>query len=196
MAVKLQGFELWEPHLLINLLLYKTWDQEDQKHFLPFLPPSLTILFLFFTPGSSLWFFCPPFALTWKDNAIVHVSQAIAKGSNPSYEWLLYLPWCWSPCSSAHRKFLPNFQYLSFYGTNSAPSLSCPFPCLWLTIPNLGTCIQDLYKEKGNQSKIACVAYRPLNCMGLHDCHFSSHGSQTQMEMTRKHSWFKISFLW
>ena len=53
------------------------------------------------------------------------------------------------------------------------------FPCLWLTTSNLGKLLSRLHKEetqdKGNQNKITCTVYRPLNFTGLHRCHFFSH---------------------
>lgn len=63
-------------------------------------------------------------ALAWKDNAIVHISQTIAWGGgcNLTSKWLLDLLWS---CSSIHHKIIPDFQCLSFSGTNSALLLSC-----------------------------------------------------------------------
>lgn len=63
----------------------------------------------------------------WTDNAIVHISQAAAKGLSQlaSNNWICQnigdpVVFCLSQTS--------DFQCLSFSGTNSAPSILCQTP--------------------------------------------------------------------
>lgn len=55
--------------------------------------------------------------LTWKPNAIVHISQTLQRGISNLQRTVGFatIPLC--------HKLLPDFQYLSFSGTNSTPSI-------------------------------------------------------------------------
>nr|KAF6310666.1 hypothetical protein mMyoMyo1_008730 [Myotis myotis] len=72
--------------------------------------------------------------MTWKYNAIVHISQAAAK-------WVIQPPNdCWTchdtgdPVVLLVTKLLPDCQCLTFSGTNSASLFSCQIPLPWVFV--------------------------------------------------------------
>lgn len=176
----------------------------DRERLFPVLLPSLTFLFLIFTPWMSLFLLLRLFtfclALAWKNNIIVHTSQATAEEGTPTSTWLLDLPqWCW-PCP---HKLLPDFQCLHFSGQSDSflyharlSKPGGPFPRFWLTAPNPGDlasrlCTKKGTQDKGNQNKTTHAVYSPLSFTHLHGCQLSSPEPQTKIGIARRHPWFK-----
>lgn len=107
--------------------------------------------------------FLPPFlsftlALAWKDNTIICMSQAIAKGviQPPNNCWMYH-----NAGDSVTLSQTSDFQCPSF-SEQTLLHLYCirlsnpggPFPILWLTIPGYpGKLASRLYTKKGTQGK-------------------------------------------
>lgn len=156
------------PVQMLDLKIKLTREQSSQhwgrllppKTFLYELPSSVDHLFPdSYTMKNFMTFL---FAFSLKDNAIVHISQAIATGGNPTFNQLLNLPWCWLVCSSAHKKTSPLFSMPWFLqNTLSAPSMSYQtltlelqsFPASGEQLQTGETLQQALYKESNTRQK-------------------------------------------
>lgn len=137
----------------------------DQEYFFPFLLPSLTVFSCFLHHEHLYDSSVHLFALFRQIKSIVHVPQALGKGGNLNSTQLLGLPRCLWFCSSAHPRFLLDFQCLSFSGGKlgllyyvRVPGPGDPFPSLWLTTPDPGDFASRLcVPRKGHKARVTRI---------------------------------------
>lgn len=156
-----------------------TASSQDQECF--FLLPFLSILFLILNPWRSLILlltFC--LALTWKDNATVHIPQAIVNRGNPTFKQQPDLAQCrWSSefCPSQHSPRFPMPQFL--WNKLSSPStvpdsliLGAHLPASDEQLPNLRNFTSRHHTKKGTQAKVTRIK-PPVRSKGPYSCHLS-----------------------
>ena len=113
--------------------------------------------------------------MAWKDNAIIHISKTIAKGSKFSDCWICHF----KKLLSVHGA---RVTLIHFFVSVNNPKLGKP-------------CVQAVCKKIVHEEKVKLPRWSTDPFTSLHGCHLSNLEPKIQMGITRRHSVFKTCFL-